>query len=34
MPAFGETPSQGIPAPPYPLTDQQIQAVITYERSL
>jgi mono/diheme cytochrome c family protein len=34
MPAFGETPSQGIPAPPYPLTQSQIDAVIAYERSL
>jgi mono/diheme cytochrome c family protein len=34
MPAFGETPSQGIPAPPYPLTESQIDAVIAYERSL
>ena len=34
MPQFGETPSQGIPAPPYPLTTRQIDAVIAYERSL
>lgn len=34
MPQFGEAPAQGIPVPPYPLTDEQIQAVIEYERSL
>ena len=34
MPAFAEAPSQGIPIPPFPLTDSQIQAVIQYERSL
>jgi cytochrome c5 len=34
MPAFGQSPSQGVPAPPYPLTDAQIKAVIAYERSL
>ena len=34
MPQFGETPSQGIPAPPYPLTNAQINAVMAYERSL
>jgi mono/diheme cytochrome c family protein len=34
MPAFGETPSQGIPVPPFPLTESQIDAVIEYERSL
>jgi mono/diheme cytochrome c family protein len=34
MPAFGESPSQGIPAPTYPLTDAQIRAVMAYERSL
>lgn len=34
MPAFGESPSQGIPAPPYPLTEKQIQAVMAYERTL
>jgi mono/diheme cytochrome c family protein len=34
MPQFGESPSQGIPAPPYPLTNQQIKAVMAYERSL
>ncbi len=32
MPQFGETPSQGIPAPPYPLTNAQIKAVMAYER--
>ncbi len=34
MPPFGETPSQGIPAAPYPLNDAQIEAVIKYERNL
>jgi mono/diheme cytochrome c family protein len=34
MPAFGEAPAQGIPAPSYPLKDSQIAAVLTYERSL
>jgi mono/diheme cytochrome c family protein len=34
MPAFGEAPSQGIPVPPYPLTEDQIRAVMQYERSL
>jgi mono/diheme cytochrome c family protein len=34
MPQFGETPSQGIPAPAYPLTNDQIRAVMAYERSL
>jgi mono/diheme cytochrome c family protein len=34
MPAFGEAPSQGIPVPLYPLTDDQIRAVMAYERSL
>lgn len=34
MPQFGETPAQGIPAPPYPLTQEQIEAVMEYERSL
>jgi mono/diheme cytochrome c family protein len=34
MPAFGEAPAQGIPVPPYPLTDNQINAVVEYERSL
>lgn len=34
MPAFGEAPAQGIPIPPYPLTEEQIRAVMEYERSL
>lgn len=34
MPAFGEAPAQGIPVPPYPLTEEQIRAVVEYERSL
>ncbi|MFN2488681.1 MAG: c-type cytochrome [Actinomycetota bacterium] len=34
MPAFGETPTQGIPAPPYPLTEKQIQSVMAYEQNL
>ena len=34
MPAFGEAPAQGIPIPPNPLTDEQIEAVMKYERSL
>lgn len=34
MPQFGEAPEQGIPVPPYPLTEAQINAVIQYERSL
>jgi mono/diheme cytochrome c family protein len=34
MPAFGEAPPQGIPVPPYPLTPEQIRAVVQYERSL
>ena len=34
MPAWAEVPAQGIPVPPYPLTDEQILAVVTYERSL
>jgi hypothetical protein len=34
MPSFSEAPSQGIPVAPYPLTDQQIEAVMKYERSL
>ena len=34
MPPFGEAPAQGIPIPPNPLTDKQIRAVMTYERSL
>ncbi len=34
MPQFSEAPPQGIPVPPYPLTDDQIKAVVEYERSL
>lgn len=34
MPQFGEAPAQGIPIPPYPLTEEQIEAVMEYERSL
>ena len=34
MPPFGEAPAQGIPIPPNPLTDKQIEAVMQYERSL
>ncbi|HEV2754248.1 MAG TPA: c-type cytochrome [Actinomycetota bacterium] len=34
MPAFAEAPVQGIPIPPYPLTDKQIEAVLEYERTL
>jgi mono/diheme cytochrome c family protein len=34
MPPFGEAPPQGIPIPPYPLTESQIEAVVDYERSL
>jgi mono/diheme cytochrome c family protein len=34
MPPFGESPTQGIPAPPYPLNEAQIRAVMAYERSL
>ena len=34
MPAFAEAPAQGIPIPPYPLTDAQIEAVLEYERTL
>ena len=34
MPQFSEAPPQGIPVPPYPLTDEQIKAVVEYERSL
>jgi mono/diheme cytochrome c family protein len=34
MPAFAEAPPQGITPPAYPLTDEQIEAVVTYERSL
>ena len=34
MPPFGEAPAQGIPIPPNPLTDDQIRAVMEYERTL
>lgn len=34
MPAWAEAPAQGIVAPAYPLTDEQIEAVVTYERNL
>lgn len=34
MPAWAEAPAAGIPPPLYPLTDEQILAVIAYERSL
>jgi mono/diheme cytochrome c family protein len=34
MPSFGEAPAQGIPVSPNPLTDEQIEAVMEYERSL
>lgn len=34
MPTFAEAPAQGIPVPTYPLTDEQIRAVMAYERSL
>ncbi len=34
MPSFAEAPAQGIPVPPYPLTDSQIEAVVAYERTL
>ena len=34
MPAFAEAPAQGIPVPPSPLTDAQIEAVVAYERTL
>jgi mono/diheme cytochrome c family protein len=33
MPAWSEAPPQGIPVPPFPLTDPQIEAVVAYERS-
>lgn len=32
MPQFGEAPPQGIPVPTYPLTEDQIKAVVQYER--
>lgn len=34
MPQFADAPDQGIPVPPYPLTDEQIRAVMVYERTL
>jgi mono/diheme cytochrome c family protein len=34
MPPFAEAPSQGVPVPTYPLTDEQIEAVMAYERTL
>jgi mono/diheme cytochrome c family protein len=34
MPQFAEAPVQGIPVPPNPLTDEQIEAVMNYERRL
>lgn len=34
MPPFGEAPAQGIPVPPNPLTDEQVEAVMRYERTL
>jgi mono/diheme cytochrome c family protein len=34
MPPFAEAPSQGIPVPPHPLTDEQIEAVMAYEETL
>ncbi|HEX2196109.1 MAG TPA: c-type cytochrome [Actinomycetota bacterium] len=34
MPQFAEAPAQGIPIPPYPLSDEQIEAVLEYERTL
>lgn len=34
MPPFGEAPAQGIPIPPNPLTDAQIEAVMAFERTL
>jgi mono/diheme cytochrome c family protein len=34
MPQWGDTPAAGIPQPPNPLTDEQIRAVMRYERSL
>jgi mono/diheme cytochrome c family protein len=34
MPSWAEAPSQGIPPATFPLTDEQILAVVTYERSL
>jgi cbb3-type cytochrome c oxidase subunit III len=34
MPQWGEAPAPGVPAPPNPLTEKQIRAVMRYERSL
>jgi len=34
MPQFSDSPAQGIPVPPYPLSNAQIRAVVEYERSL
>lgn len=34
MPPFSDAPEQGIPPNPYPLTMDQIRAVVNYERSL
>lgn len=33
MPQFSEAPPQGIPVPPFPLTNKQIKAVVEYERN-
>ena len=34
MPQFAEAPTQYVPIPPYPLTAEQIEAVLAYERTL
>ena len=34
MPQWGDAPAPGVPAPPNPLTEEQIKAVMRYERSL
>lgn len=34
MPQFSEAPTQYVPIPPYPLTEDQIDAVLEYERTL
>jgi mono/diheme cytochrome c family protein len=34
MPSFAAAPPQNVPAPPYPLTDNQIKAVMAFERTL
>jgi mono/diheme cytochrome c family protein len=34
MPPWGQSPAQGIPVPPNPLSDDQINAVMQYERTL